>query len=59
MKDAFEEMAEFAGRACGIIAIDLAELSPSAAEAFRRGWQQVKAGAPRPDAGASPASDVF
>jgi hypothetical protein len=41
MSDPFIEMAEFAGRACGTIAKDLAEVSVPLAEAFRRGWQEA------------------
>lgn len=41
MSDPFIEMAEFAGRACGTIAKDLADVSQPLAEAFRRGWQEA------------------
>ena len=38
-RELFLEMAEFAGKVCGTIAKDLADISKPLAEAFRRGWQ--------------------
>ena len=43
MSDPLEEMFEFAGKACGIIARDLEEVSKPLGEAFRRGWRQARA----------------
>ena len=41
MKTFFEEAAEFTGRACGIIARDLADISKPLGVSFRRGWTQA------------------
>lgn len=41
MSNPLNEMAEFTGRACGVIARDLADFSKPLAESFRRGWQQA------------------
>ncbi len=49
MQKALNEMAEFAGRACGIIARDLAEVSRPLAAAFRRGWHSAWQEEPAPN----------
>ncbi len=41
MKNFFEEAAEFAGHACGIIARDVSEMSKPLGAAFRQGWTQA------------------
>ena len=41
MSDPFIEISEFTGRACGIIARDLADISQPLAKAFRRGWRSA------------------
>lgn len=41
MSDPFIEIAEFAGKACGIIARDMADFSRPLGEAFRRGWDNA------------------
>lgn len=43
MSDPVTEMFEFAGKACGIVVKDLADVSHPLAEAFRRGWRQAMA----------------
>jgi len=50
MSDPFIEMAEFAGRACGIIARDLADISRPLAEGFRRGWREAMCERPQAEA---------
>lgn len=46
MSDPLIEIVEFAGKACGTIAKDLAEVSTPLGEAFRRGWRQAWAHQP-------------
>lgn len=53
MADPLIEMAEFAGKACGIIARDLNDLGrrlgplvENAGDAFRRGWREGRAEKP-------------
>lgn len=41
MSDPLMEMAEFAGKACGTIVKDVADISKPLAEAFRRGWREA------------------
>ena len=41
MKTFLEEAAEFTGRACGIIARDLADISKPLGVSFRQGWTQA------------------
>ena len=41
MKNFFEEAAEFAGHACGIIAHDVSEMSKPLGAAFRQGWKKA------------------
>lgn len=59
MSDPLSEIFEFAGKACGTIAKDLAEVSTPLGEAFRRGWRQAWTQKPEsaPEAaGAEPAA---
>jgi hypothetical protein len=58
MSDPFIEMAEFAGRACGIVARDVAEISKPLAEGFRRGWREAMADMGRQEPVADPAEPV-
>jgi hypothetical protein len=48
MSDAVKEIFEFAGKACGTIVKDLADISQPLTEAFRRGWRQAIADQPPP-----------
>lgn len=41
MSDPLEEIFEFAGKAAGIIARDLEDVSRPLGQAFRRGWRQA------------------
>jgi hypothetical protein len=41
MSDPLEEIFEFAGKAAGIIARDLQEISKPLGRAFRRGWRRA------------------
>ncbi|MFQ5777095.1 MAG: hypothetical protein ACE5IP_03720 [Terriglobia bacterium] len=56
MSDPFEQMAEFAGKASGIIVRDLADISKPLTEAFRRGWRRAMTDEPKTD-GAPSAPD--
>ena len=40
MNKTLEEIAQFTGKAAGIIVRDLADISPPLTEAFRRGWRE-------------------
>ncbi len=55
MNRAFIEMAEFAGRACGTVAKDLAEFSQPLAEGFRRGWREAMKEKPKTEPAAEQA----
>lgn len=54
MSNVLNEMAHFAGKACGTIVKDVADFSQPLSEAFRRGWQEAMA--ERPKAEAEPAA---
>lgn len=41
MSDTLNEILEFAGKACGTIVKDLADISEPLAESFRRGWREA------------------
>ena len=58
MKDFFEEAAEFAGRACGIIARDLSDISKPLGTAFRQGWNQAWEDNTAKTGDAAPASET-
>jgi hypothetical protein len=51
--DTLEEIARFSGKACAIIARDLADLSQSFTASFRQGWQETMEEKPKP----APAQD--
>lgn len=53
MSDPLVEIAEFAGRACGIIVKDVAEASQPLAAAFRRGWREALTGQSKTEAAPS------
>ncbi len=46
--DTLEEIARFSGKACAIIARDLADLSQSFTVAFRAGWRETMEEKPKP-----------
>ncbi len=46
--DTLEEIARFTGKACAIIARDLADLSQSFTAAFRQGWRETMEEKPKP-----------
>ncbi|MGH9777997.1 MAG: hypothetical protein ACRD5I_06265 [Candidatus Acidiferrales bacterium] len=46
--DTLEEIARFTGKACAIIARDLADLSQSFTVAFRAGWRETMEEKPKP-----------
>ncbi len=50
--DTLEEIARFSGKACAILARDLADLSQSFTAAFRQGWRETMAEKPKPAAAA-------
>jgi hypothetical protein len=56
MSDPLIEIAEFTGKACGIIAKDLADVSKPLAAAFRRGWREAMAERPAGEPAPAPHS---
>ena len=56
--DTLEEIARFTGKACAIIARDLADLSQSFTTAFRQGWRETMEEKPKSAPAAQPASNT-